>query len=225
MTQPQRRPASSSPDPVLITDAARSYEEELRVRKRRYALMMGMRVPCMVLAAVFYETPWLAVTLLIISIPLPWMAVLIANDRLPRKSEKVNRYQADRPALEARPRPVIDSGHRTGFDGPVDRRGRPRRPRRHTGRPGRPPRRLTASAPAAQPARSAASGPAPASHAASSPASNASPAPVASTTSTARSAAPCQHTVPVHPARARPPRRDDHGARDVQQRRGRARLG
>jgi len=63
VTQPQRRPASSTPDPVLITDAARSYEEELRVRKRRYAVMMGMRVPCMVLAAVFYQTPWLAVTL------------------------------------------------------------------------------------------------------------------------------------------------------------------
>jgi Protein of unknown function (DUF3099) len=118
VTQPQRRPASSSPDPVLITDAARSYEEELRVRKRRYALMMGMRVPCMVLAAVFYQTPWVAVTLLIISIPLPWMAVLIANDRLPRKSEKVNRYEADRTALEARPHPVIDAGH-PGFDGPV----------------------------------------------------------------------------------------------------------
>ena len=118
MSQPQRRPAASSPDPVLITDAARSYEEELRVRKRRYALMMGMRVPCMVLAAVFYQTPWLAVGLLVLSIPLPWMAVLIANDRLPRKSEKVNRYQADRRSLEARAHPVIDSGHET-FDGPV----------------------------------------------------------------------------------------------------------
>lgn len=117
MTQPQRRPASSTPDPVLITDAARSYEEELRVRKRRYALMMGMRVPCMVLAAVFYQTPWLAVTLLIISIPLPWMAVLIANDRLPRKSEKVHHYQADRPALETRTQ-VLEPGPR-GFDGPV----------------------------------------------------------------------------------------------------------
>ena len=117
MTQPQRRPASSTPDPVLITDAARSYEEELRVRKRRYAVMMGMRVPCMVLAAVFYQTPWLAVTLLVISIPLPWMAVLIANDRLPRKSEKVHRYQADRPALEARTQ-VLEPGH-PGFDGPV----------------------------------------------------------------------------------------------------------
>ena len=118
MSQPQRHPAASSPDPVLITDAARSYEEELRVRKRRYALMMGMRVPCMVLAAVFYQTPWLAVGLLVLSIPLPWMAVLIANDRLPRKSEKVNRYQADRRSLEARAHPVIDSGHETS-DGPV----------------------------------------------------------------------------------------------------------
>lgn len=115
MSHPQRR-SPSSPDAVLITDAQRSYEEELRVRKRRYALMMGMRIPCMVLAAVFYQTPWLAVSLLILSIPLPWMAVLIANDRLPRKSEKVNRYQADRTALEARPHPVIESG---SFDGPV----------------------------------------------------------------------------------------------------------
>ena len=118
MTQPQHRPAAGSPDPVLITDAQRSYEEELSTRKRRYALMMGMRVPCMVLAAVFYQTPWLAVGLLVLSIPLPWMAVLIANDRLPRKSEKVNRYQADRRSLEARAHPVIDSGHET-FDGPV----------------------------------------------------------------------------------------------------------
>jgi hypothetical protein len=80
--------------------------------------MMGMRVPCMVLAAVFYQTPWLAVSLLVLSIPLPWMAVLIANDRLPRKSEKVNRYQPDRRSLEARPHPVIESGHRP-FEGSV----------------------------------------------------------------------------------------------------------
>lgn len=108
MTSPQHRPAAGSAEPVLITDAARSYEDELRARKRRYALMMGLRVPCMVLAAVFYQTPWLAVTLLVLSIPLPWMAVLIANDRLPRKREEVNRYTPDRNALEARPHPVIE---------------------------------------------------------------------------------------------------------------------
>ena len=108
MTQPQRRPAAGSPDPVLITDAQRSYEEELSTRKRRYALMMGMRLPCMILAAVFYQTPWLAVTLLVLSIPLPWMAVLIANDRLPKKIVDPHRYQAERRALEAQPHPVVE---------------------------------------------------------------------------------------------------------------------
>jgi Protein of unknown function (DUF3099) len=106
VTHPQR---SGAADPVLITDAARSYEEELATRKRRYALMMGMRLPFMVLAVVFYQMPWLAVSLLVLSIPLPWMAVLIANDRLPRKAEQVNRYQGDRTALEARPHPVIEA--------------------------------------------------------------------------------------------------------------------
>ena len=100
----------TNPDtPVLITDAQRSYEDELAARKRRYGLMMGMRIPCMILATVFYQTPWIAVTLLVLSIPLPWMAVLIANDRLPRKREEVNRFRPDRNALEARPHPVIES--------------------------------------------------------------------------------------------------------------------
>ena len=103
MTNPQR-PA----EPVLITDAAPSYAEELRWRKRRYTLMMAMRLPCMVLAAVFYQTPWLAVTLLLLSVPLPWMAVLIANDRRPRKRESVNRYRGDRRALEAQEHRVVE---------------------------------------------------------------------------------------------------------------------
>ncbi len=85
-----------------------SYEQELAARKHRYKIMMGMRVPLMILAAVFYTTPWLAVTLLVISIPLPWMAVLIANDRLPRKREDPNRYQADKKQIEARNHPVIE---------------------------------------------------------------------------------------------------------------------
>jgi Protein of unknown function (DUF3099) len=104
VSEPQR-PAE---DPVLITDAAVSYDEELRVRKQRYKIMMGMRIPLMVLAAFCYQTPWLAVTLLVLSIPLPWIAVLIANDRLPRKVERPNKYQGDRPQLEQRDHPVIE---------------------------------------------------------------------------------------------------------------------
>jgi hypothetical protein len=111
-----------SPDsgdaPVLITDAARSYEEEFATRRRRYSIMMAMRVPCLVLAALFYHTPWLAATLIIASIPLPWMAVLIANDRLPLKASRFKRYrdesgvqQLDSGAkqLEAKDHPVIES--------------------------------------------------------------------------------------------------------------------
>lgn len=103
MTDPRREP-----DPVLITDAAVSYEEELATRKRRYKIMMGMRIPFMLAAAACYQIPWLAVTLLVISIPLPWMAVLVANDRLPRKAEKPNRYQSDPKAIEQKDHPVIE---------------------------------------------------------------------------------------------------------------------
>jgi len=94
--------------PVLITDAPLSYEEELAVRKRRYKIMMGMRIPMMILAVVFIGTPWIAVTLLLASIPLPWIAVLIANDRLPRKQEDPNRYQGDKVQIERREHPVIE---------------------------------------------------------------------------------------------------------------------
>lgn len=95
-------------EPVLITDAAPSYEEELATRKRRYKIMMALRLPLMVAAVLCYQIPWLAVTLLVLSIPLPWMAVLIANDRLPNKAEDPNRYRGEKPQLESRPHPVIE---------------------------------------------------------------------------------------------------------------------
>ena len=46
--------------PVLITEAAPSYEEEYAARKRKYLTMMLMRVPCLVLAGIFHDTWWLA---------------------------------------------------------------------------------------------------------------------------------------------------------------------
>ena len=106
-------------DPVLITDAQMSYDEELEVRKRRYKWTMGLRIPCMILAGVFYQIPWLAVTLLAISVPLPWIAVLVANDRLPRTAATPNRYRHEHRASEERPHPVVeggDGGRYTGGD-------------------------------------------------------------------------------------------------------------
>jgi hypothetical protein len=101
-------PQQPADDPVLITDAAVSYDEEVRIRKQRYKIMMGMRIPLMVLAAFCYQIPWLAVSLLVLSIPLPWIAVLVANDRLPRKAERSHRYRGERRELEQRDHPVIE---------------------------------------------------------------------------------------------------------------------
>jgi Protein of unknown function (DUF3099) len=101
--------------PVLITTAAPSYEEEHRARVRKYLTLMAIRVPALILAAVAYGA-WHngLISLLIVgaSVPLPWMAVLIANDRPPRRSDEPRRFDArrrtplfpsaERPALEPR---------------------------------------------------------------------------------------------------------------------------
>ncbi|MGH3757973.1 DUF3099 domain-containing protein [Actinophytocola sp.] len=94
--------------PVLITEAAPSYDEEYAARKRKYLIMMLMRLPCLVLAGIFHETWWLALGFVLLSIPLPWIAVLIANDRPPRKAESVNRYQRSATAIEGGEHRVID---------------------------------------------------------------------------------------------------------------------
>ena len=98
-----------TPDPVLITEAAPSYQEQYNARRRKYAIMMSMRIPLLVAAVFTYRIWWLALALVLLSIPLPWMAVLIANDRPARKSERVNRFRRqDSRQLESREHPVID---------------------------------------------------------------------------------------------------------------------
>lgn len=77
--------------PALITEAELSYSDQFRIRRRRYVIMMAMRVPFLIAAAATYHTPWLAIILICVSIPLPWMAVLVANDRPARKQRYVRR--------------------------------------------------------------------------------------------------------------------------------------
>ncbi|MEV6276168.1 DUF3099 domain-containing protein [Nocardia sp. NPDC051832] len=106
-------PGSDRPDPVLITEAAPSLEDQHRARVRRYTIIMAFRIPCLVLAAVAYSMweNWVISLLIIgVSIPLPWIAVLIANDRPPRRKDEPSRWDGrrDQLALEARQRNVID---------------------------------------------------------------------------------------------------------------------
>jgi hypothetical protein len=110
--------------PVLITRAAEPYEDQHRERVRRYLKIMSWRVPVFLCAAAAYgiwHNGLISLGILIASIPLPWIAVLIANDRPPRRAEEPRRYQdrgriplfptAARPAIEARiePTPQPDS--------------------------------------------------------------------------------------------------------------------
>ncbi len=105
--------------PVLITGAAPSYEEEHRARVRKYLTLMAFRVPALIGAAVAYGA-WHngLISLLIVgaSVPLPWMAVLIANDRPPLRPDEPRRFEdvprrtplfptAERPAIEPRRHP------------------------------------------------------------------------------------------------------------------------
>ena len=101
-----------APHPVLITDAATSYEDQYAARKRGYAVLMGTRLLLFVLAALTYPvSTWLAVAMLALSIPLPWMAVLIANDAPPRRAEDAHRLTAPAAVrqLERRAHPVVDT--------------------------------------------------------------------------------------------------------------------
>jgi len=70
----------------VITSAPRSPEYEFIHRRRRYTIMMGLRVVCLLGAVVTYHiSAFIAVALVLGGALLPWCAVLIANDRPPRK--------------------------------------------------------------------------------------------------------------------------------------------
>jgi hypothetical protein len=94
---------------VLITEAEVSQSEQHAARKRRYAMTMGIRIVFIVLAAAFYQIVWLMLIFAILGTVLPWIAVVMANDRPPKKKLFAHGYDArpDR-VLEARPRHVID---------------------------------------------------------------------------------------------------------------------
>ena len=104
--------------PVLITDAAPSLDHQLRSRQFRYVLMMSIRAGCLILGAVLIslQVPLLPLWLALCAfgmVLLPWMAVLIANDRPARsRAERAaarQRRADQQPAVEAMRHPTIDA--------------------------------------------------------------------------------------------------------------------
>jgi Protein of unknown function (DUF3099) len=106
--------------PILITDAPRSQDDQLRSRQRRYVLMMSIRGGCLLMAAILVgaEAPflWLWLPLCLLGMVLiPWLAVILANDRPPKDRHRLRQQQAPEPippqALPAEPAPhrIIDA--------------------------------------------------------------------------------------------------------------------
>ena len=111
MATSQQFPRPGRAEPVLITEAQVSQVDQHAARKKRYALTMLVRGISLVLAAVFYQTVWLMLIFAILGTVLPWIAVVMANDRPPKKRQDVHRYVAPRPdrILESGPQSrVID---------------------------------------------------------------------------------------------------------------------
>jgi len=115
--------------PVLITRAALPQDEQHRERVRKYLKIMAFRIPALIFAAGAYgiwHNGLISLAILLVSIPLPWIAVLIANDRPPRSADEPRRYHdagpkrtplfptAERPALLPPVRPTPSAGGEPG---------------------------------------------------------------------------------------------------------------
>lgn len=63
-----------------ITSARTSQSEEIGKRQRRYAISMGIRTLCFVLAVAFWShVLWLAVVFIVGALLLPYTSVILAN--------------------------------------------------------------------------------------------------------------------------------------------------
>lgn len=80
--------------PILITDAPRSQDDQLRGRQIRYIVMMSIRAVCLIAGAILVgaQAPllWLWLPLCGVGmVIIPWLAVLIANDRPPKEKHRL----------------------------------------------------------------------------------------------------------------------------------------
>jgi hypothetical protein len=77
---------SRDTQPALITTAASNNDDDYDRRRKRYAIMMALRAACVIAAALTYRVSLiLALVFVVAGAVLPWCAVLIANDRPPKR--------------------------------------------------------------------------------------------------------------------------------------------
>jgi hypothetical protein len=112
--------------PALITEAPVNADDELHIRRRRYLAMMTLRLVCIVGAAsTIHVSGWLAAGFVVAALVLPWAAVLIANDRLPKQQLRFRRFIPGRSATPELPAVASRSASAVG-DPSADTSGRVR---------------------------------------------------------------------------------------------------
>lgn len=106
---------------TLVTGAALSRDEELRSRKKRYVITMAMRIVLLVAAALLVRwSLWAALVVAGISVVLPWVAVVMANDGPPKNSKKFRAMQSSMIDRQLASQSSTDQPHKM-IDGDVDR--------------------------------------------------------------------------------------------------------
>ncbi len=76
---------------MSITDVPPSADDQLRSRRRRYTVLMVVHIVGLAVGGSLYSSAWgLGLAILIVTGPLQWVAVIIANDR-PRLARRAGR--------------------------------------------------------------------------------------------------------------------------------------
>lgn len=71
---------------VSITDADEPADVARRRRERRYALLMVVHLIGLTVGGLLYSSAfWAGLALIVVTGPLPWVAVVMANDGPPRR--------------------------------------------------------------------------------------------------------------------------------------------
>ena len=114
MAQAYARRVGRREKTAVITDAGFSLEEERRYRTVRYVLMMSIRavlvIVCGILVMADVPLLWLWLLFGVAGMAdLPWLAVVLANDRVVKRPGSFYRRHHQAETLPKPDRPMIDS--------------------------------------------------------------------------------------------------------------------
>lgn len=115
-----------SPNAQLITSAKRTPDQNRHSREKQYLILQLSRIPFILISMVFaFSGFWVWATIFfIISIPLPWIAVVIANGKgevRDKRTQNVYKPAAARyAAMEAERSRALESGSKDDTDEPGD---------------------------------------------------------------------------------------------------------